>query len=125
MSDSISNELVPVEITVETLKAKIYTVRGQRVMLASDLAEIYGYTTKAFNQQVKNNIEKFDEDFRFQITREELDDLVRSKNFTLNKDCPFKEQVANSMIGISLSIIKHEQKKSTTVGLHPKMQEIR
>ena len=36
MSDSNSNELVPVEITVETLKAKIYTVRGQRVMLASD-----------------------------------------------------------------------------------------
>ncbi len=86
MSDSKSNELVPVEITVETLKAKIYTVRGQRVMFASDLAEIYGYTTKAFNQQVKNNIEKFDEDFRFQITKTELDDLVRSKNLTLNKD---------------------------------------
>ena len=86
MNHSNSNELVPVEITVETLKAKIYTVRGQRVMLASDLAEIYGYTTKAFNQQVKNNIEKFDEDFRFQITREEIDDLVRSKNLTLNKD---------------------------------------
>lgn len=86
MSDSNSNELVPVEITVETLKAKIYTVRGQRVMLASDLAEIYGYTTKAFNQQVKNNIEKFDEDFRFQITRDELDNLVRSNNLTLNKE---------------------------------------
>ena len=38
-------------------------------MLAADLAEIYGYTTNAFNQQVKNNIEKFDEDFRFQLTR--------------------------------------------------------
>ncbi len=43
MSESRSNELVPVETTVETLKAKIYTVRGQRVMLATDLAEIYGY----------------------------------------------------------------------------------
>ena len=86
MSDSKSNELVPVEITVETLKAKIYTVRGQRVMFASDLAEIYGYTTKAFNQQVKNNIEKFDEDFRFQVTKTELDDLVRSNNLILNKD---------------------------------------
>ena len=85
MSDSKSNELVPVEITVETLKAKIYTVRGQRVMFASDLAEIYGYTTKAFNQQVKNNIEKFDEDFRFQVTKTELDDLVRSNNLTSNR----------------------------------------
>ena len=72
------NELIPVEITVETLKAKIYMVRGQRVMLAADLAEIYGYTTKAFNQQVKNNIEKFEDDFRFQLTAEETADL-RSK----------------------------------------------
>ena len=40
-------------------------------MLDFDLAEIYGYTTKAFNQQVRNNIQKFDDDFRFQLTREE------------------------------------------------------
>ena len=53
MSENRSNELVPVEITVESLKEKIYMIRGQRVMLATDLAEIYGYTTKAFNQQVK------------------------------------------------------------------------
>ncbi len=86
MSESRSNELVPVEITVETLKAKIYTVRGQRVMFATDLAEIYGYTTKAFNQQVKNNIEKFEEDFRFQLTWDEVEKLSRSKNLTLNKE---------------------------------------
>ena len=92
MSENKLNELVPVEITVETLKAKIYTVRGQRVMLAADLAEIYGYTTKAFNQQVKNNIEKFDEDFRFQLTREELEDLVRSKNLTSREESMFQGQ---------------------------------
>ena len=86
MGDSKSNELVPLEITVDTLKAKIYTVRGQRVMLAADLAEIYGYTTKAFNQQVKNNIEKFEEDFRFQLTWDEVEELSRSKNLTLNKE---------------------------------------
>lgn len=44
---------------------KIYTIRGVQVMLDSDLAEIYGYETKDFNRQVKNNIERFDEDFRF------------------------------------------------------------
>lgn len=60
MSENKSTELVPVEITVESLRTKIYSIRGQRVMLATDLAEIYGYTTKAFNQQVKNNIEKFE-----------------------------------------------------------------
>ena len=48
-------------------------------MLDFELAEIYGYTTKRFNEQVKNNIDKFDADFRYQITREELKELVRSK----------------------------------------------
>ena len=50
-------------------------------MLDFDLAEIYGYTTKAFNQQVKNNKERFDEDFRFKLTREEVE-ILRSKNLT-------------------------------------------
>ncbi|MBR2294788.1 MAG: ORF6N domain-containing protein [Clostridiales bacterium] len=62
----------------ESVLDKIYMVRGSKVMLDFELAEIYGYSTKAFNQQVKNNIEKFDEDFRFQLTREELEELVRS-----------------------------------------------
>ena len=45
-------------------------------MLDFDLAEIYGYETRAFNQQVKNNIEKFDDDFRFQLTKEEFEILI-------------------------------------------------
>ena len=45
-------------------------------MLDADLAAVYGYTTKAFNQQVKNNIEKFDADFRFQLTKEEVERVV-------------------------------------------------
>ena len=66
------------------LKDKIYVIRGVQVMLDSDLAEIYGYTTKAFNQQVKNNIEKFDEeDLMFQLTNEEVKELSRSKILTL------------------------------------------
>ena len=50
-------------------------------MLDFELAEIYGYTTKRFNEQIKNNIERFDEDFRFKLTREEVQNL-RSKNST-------------------------------------------
>ena len=46
-------------------------------MLDFELAEIYGYTTKRFNEQVKNNIEKFDEDFRFQLRKEEWENLIR------------------------------------------------
>jgi hypothetical protein len=66
----------------QTIRDKIYVVRGVKVMLDFELAEIYGYTTKAFNQQVKNNIEKFDEDFRFQLTKEEFEKILRSKNLT-------------------------------------------
>ena len=66
----------------QSLKDKIYVIRNQQVMLDTDLAEIYGYTTKAFNQQVKNNIVKFPEDFRFQLTKEEVDELSRSKILT-------------------------------------------
>lgn len=63
------------------LQSKIYVVRGVQVMLDIDLAAIYGYTVKAFNQQVKNNMEKFDDDFMFQLTAGELDNL-RSKYLT-------------------------------------------
>ena len=63
------------------LQSKIYVVRGVQVMLDIDLAAIYGYTVKAFNQQVKNNMEKFDDDFMFQLTAGELDNL-RSKFLT-------------------------------------------
>ena len=55
-------------------------------MLDVDLAEIYGYTTKAFNQQVKNNIEKFAEDFRFQLNKDELAVLSNSKILTLKQE---------------------------------------
>ena len=44
----------------KTIQEKIYLIRGQKVMLDADLAEIYGYETKNFNRQVKNNIEKFE-----------------------------------------------------------------
>ena len=75
-----NNKLIIIDES--TLKNKIYTIRGQQVMLDFDLAEIYGYTTKAFNQQVKNNIERFPNDFRFQLTRTEVEELSRSKILT-------------------------------------------
>ena len=66
----------------KTIQEKIYLIRGQRVMFDADLAEIYGYETKNFNRQVKNNIEKFEgEDFMFQLTENEFENL-RCKNFT-------------------------------------------
>ena len=69
-------------ITEEVLQGKIYVIRGQKVMLDFELAEIYGYETKNFNRQVKNNSAKFEgEDFMFQLTEDEWENL-RCKNFT-------------------------------------------
>ena len=74
-----------VVINEDTIKNRIYYIRNQKVMLDFELAEIYGYETRAFNQQVKRNNEKFDDDFMFQLTDEEVDELSRSQNVILNK----------------------------------------
>ncbi len=70
-----NTEISVVEVTEELLREKLYEVRGVKVMLDYDLAKIYGYTTKRFNEQVKNNEERFEEDFRFKLTREEWNNL--------------------------------------------------
>lgn len=57
---------------LEVIHSKIYEIRGQKVMLDRDLAEMYGVETRALNQAVKRNADRFPEDFMFQITDEEL-----------------------------------------------------
>ena len=80
-------EKTEIIIDDKLLKDKIYLIRGVQVMLDSDLAEIYGYTTKRLNEQVKNNIEKFDEeDLMFQLTKEEAETILRSKILTLEQE---------------------------------------
>ena len=78
-----NKEIVVIDET--TIKSKIYYIRNQKIMLDFELAEIYGYSTKRFNEQVKRNNEKFDDDFMFQLTDEEIAELSRSQNATLNK----------------------------------------
>ncbi len=74
-------EIIP-ELNNEKIESMIYEIRGVKVMLDFELARIYGYTTKTFNQQVKNNIEKFPERYRFQLSKDEIDYISRSKNLT-------------------------------------------
>ena len=64
--------------TVDNIINSIYIIRGQQVMLDSDLAKIYGYEVKRLNEQVKRNSKRFPEDFMFQLTREEID-FVKSQ----------------------------------------------
>lgn len=56
------NEMIIPELNKETIESMIYVIRGQKVMLDVELAKIYGYSTKAFNQQVQRNIAKFPDD---------------------------------------------------------------
>ena len=68
-----------IPIRIESL---IYIIREQQVMLDSDLARLYGVETKVLNQAVKRNIQRFPEDFMFQLTKEEC---LRSQIVTLNE----------------------------------------
>lgn len=68
---------------LQTIQSKIYEIRGQRVMLDRDLVEMYGVETRTLNQAVKRNIERFPEDFMFQLTKEEC---LRSQIVILNAE---------------------------------------
>jgi hypothetical protein len=65
----------------EIISSKIFLIRGQKVMLDRDLAELYGVETRRLNEQVKRNNERFPEDFMFQLTNEEYRNLI-SQNAT-------------------------------------------
>ena len=77
------NEMIIPELNKETIESMIYTIRGQKVMLDSDLAKIYGYETKRFNEQVKNNIKKFPKDLMFRLNKNEVFSFLRSKKSTI------------------------------------------
>lgn len=78
----MENVMLELEVTGEQIRNRIYTIRGVQVMLDSDLAAIYGYETKNFNRQVRNNKERFPADLMFQLTKEETDSISRCRNFT-------------------------------------------
>ena len=66
------NELIPQEV----VEHKIYLIRGHNVMFDKDLAKLYKVSTGRLNEQVKRNIRRFPEDFMFQLTKDELENLI-------------------------------------------------
>ena len=72
----MKNEQLPTVADLATIRTRIYNVRGKNVMIDKDLAVLYGVETRQLNQAVKRNIERFPEDFMFQLTKE---DFVRSQ----------------------------------------------
>jgi hypothetical protein len=71
---------------IQVIQQKIYEIRGRKVMLDHDLAELYGVETKVLNQAVKRKIERFEgDDFMFTLSSDEIKELSRSQIVTLNK----------------------------------------
>jgi hypothetical protein len=93
-------ELIPVEI----IEKKIYLIRGHKVMLDRDLAELYGVETRVLNQAVRRNIDRFPEDFMFALTREEIMNLSQIVISSRIKHAPnvfvFAEQGVAMLSGV-------------------------
>ena len=111
----------------DDLKSKIYIIRGVQVMLDFDLAKIYGYETRYFNRQVNNNIERFDKDARFQLTKEEFQNLM-CKNFTSSWGGTRKLPYAFTELGIYMlmTVLKGElavSQSKTLIRLFKQMKD--
>ena len=104
-------------IPAETIQSRIIVLRGQRVLVDRDLAELYGVTTAHLNQQVKRNPRKFPEDFIFQLTRDERAQVVakcdRLKGLKFSRVLPFAfsehgaiqaANILNSPVAVDMSI---------------------
>ena len=83
MAKSSFNAKMKISVPDEIVIRKIYLVRGIKIMLDKDLAELYGVETKALKQQVKRNKERFPEDFMFELSRDEFN-ILRSQIVTSN-----------------------------------------
>jgi phage regulator Rha-like protein len=97
------NELL---IHDDTIKNKIFTIRGLQVMLDKDLAELYEVESKRLSEQVKRNIERFPENFRFQLTAEEYENL-RSQIATSSSDDSLRSQFATLNLNLGSKRGKH------------------
>ncbi|MBR2920485.1 MAG: ORF6N domain-containing protein, partial [Kiritimatiellae bacterium] len=96
------NELAIQELSnSDLIRSRIFTIRGIQVMLDRDLAELYGVATKALNQAVKRNIERFPERYMFQLNKDDVANM-RSQIETLNSDNPgsiLRSQIVTSRWG--------------------------
>jgi hypothetical protein len=83
MSDDLKPQIVTSKppLRVENISQRIHIIRGHRVMLDADLGELYGVTTKVFNQAIQRNADRFPEDFMFRLTEEEYS-ILRSQFVT-------------------------------------------
>ena len=111
------------DITPILVESKIFLIRDKQVMVDRDLAELYGVETKVINQAVKRNLERFPEEFRFQLTLEEYD-FLRSQFVTskVEKDCLRSQSVTlnNGKDSLRSQIATLDEENDSLRGKHSK-----
>lgn len=102
----MDNPIIP----IERIERKIYLARGFKVMIDRDLAFLYGVETKVLNQVVKRNVERFPDDFMFQLTKEETDNL-RSQLVTLDESWKLRRPFMFTEQGVAMlsSVLKSKR----------------
>ena len=103
----MSREIVP----AEQIALRIQHFRGERVLLDFDLATLYGVATKALNQAVKRNRERFPDDFMFQLTTEEVL-ILRSQNVTSNLQATGNQEAMKNRSQIVTGSLRHREQRS-------------
>ena len=83
---------------IDVIKNRIYEVRGQRVMLDRDLAELYNVETRVLNQAVRRNIDRFPEDFMFQLSRKDFFSIIPQYVIVNKEDTNLKSQIVTSSL---------------------------
>ena len=117
-------------ISEKAIESKIYFIRGQKVMMDADLAEMYGLETKRLKEQVKRNRDRFPEDFMFELTAKEAEDLSRSQFATLKRGYNIKYlPYAFTEHGVLMlsSILRSEQATEVNIRImrvYSKMKEL-
>jgi ribosomal protein S13 len=94
----MAKKTTTIKVVAEQIEGSIHVIRGQRVMLDSDLAGLYGVPTKRLNEQVARNRKRFPDDFAFQLTEQEVANL-KSQIATSKVDAVLRSQIATSNDG--------------------------
>lgn len=107
-------------LTPTKIEKMIYVIRDQRVMLDSDLAELYGVEVRSLNQAVKRNLNRFPDDFMFQISSEEKDDLS-SKFSTFKKSLSSRKYLpyvfTENGVAMLSSVLKSDQAVQVNISI--------
>lgn len=104
-------------IELNTIKDYIFTIRGKRVMIDRDLAQLYGVETKKLNQAVKRNIDRFPEDFMFQLTNEEQNELVTNCDHLKNLKYSYQNAYAFTEHGVTMLSSILNSKKAIEINI--------